>query len=790
MSTPEQRLANIKAELEEIETRKAALLEESRLLTQQLTAEQAHYFNQYADPRAKLALFQNYFRGRNNIYPFRWESKKGKSGYSPSCANEWKTGVCNKPKIACSECHHQAFHPLDENAINAHLRGQRTIGIYPLTEQNQCYFLAFDFDKADWFEAITALRQVCDSLHIPNLVEKSRSGHGGHLWLFFDTATNAKTARQLGTALLNLTMDNYPTLNFDCFDRMFPNQDELPEGGFGNLIALPLQKQPRILGNASFIDKNGEVIGDQWQALASTVKITADVMLTLLERLKEYITIEPQELDSKPWEKQSPSISTKIQNCPDSIEIILADKLYIATDPLPSQLIASLKKLAVFGNPEFFKRQAMRFSTIGVPRYLSAAHIESGYLQLPRGLQSQVENLLDKQECSVSYQDKRQNGQSLSEVKFTGVLRAQQTKALKALLANEKGLVIANTGFGKTVVALALAAKRGVNTLVLVHNKALAEQWIERCKIFLNEFQMGSLLGGKDKLTGLLDVATYQSLICRNGVDINDKVYQYGQIIVDECHHIPASNYETLLKNVLPKYILGFTATPKRQDGLEKLMYFQLGDVLFESKPDSVKFSQMAYRCDTGTSFPKTWLDGSETIKITQVYQYLQDNEERSFLIANQISEAVQMDRKCLVLSERKEHISILSKLLKAKSISAIELHGGVTAKIRKQRIADMQAGLPNKTVVIATGKYVGEGFDLPYLDSLFLALPISWKGTVAQYAGRIQRHHPSKSEVTVYDFVDDLPMLQRMWKKRANGYKAVGYTVLEKAQERNKNLI
>ncbi|MBE0350908.1 DEAD/DEAH box helicase [Pseudoalteromonas lipolytica] len=790
MSTPEQRLANIKAKLEEIETHKAALLEESRLLTQQLTAEQAHYFNQYADPRAKVALFQNYFRGRNNIYPFRWESKQGKSGYSPSCANEWKAGVCNKPKIACSECHHQAFHPLDENAINAHLRGQRTIGIYPLTEKNQCYFLAFDFDKADWFNAITALRQVCDSLHIPNLVEKSRSGHGGHLWLFFNAATNAKTARQLGTALLNLTMDNYPTLNFDCFDRMFPNQDELPEGGFGNLIALPLQKQPRMLGNASFIDKNGEVIGDQWQALASTAKITADVMLTLLERLKEYITIEPPELDSKPWEKQSPSISTKIQNCPDSIEIIQADKLYIATDPLPNQLIASLKKLAVFGNPEFFKRQAMRFSTIGVPRYLCAAHIESGYLQLPRGLQSQVENLLDKRECSVSYQDKRQNGQPLSEVKFTGVLRAQQAKALKALMANETGLVIANTGFGKTVVALALAAKREVNTLVLVHNKALAEQWIERCKIFLNEFQMGSLLGGKDKLTGLLDVATYQSLIGRNGVDINEKVYQYGQIIVDECHHIPALNYETLIKNVLPKYILGFTATPKRQDGLEKLMYFQLGDVLFESKPDSVQFSQTTYRCDTGTSFPKTWLDGSEAIKITQVYQYLQDHEARSLLIANQISEAVQMDRKCLVLSERKEHISILSKLLQAKGISAIELHGGVTAKIRKQRIADMQAGLPNKTVVIATGKYVGEGFDLPYLDALFLALPVSWKGTVAQYAGRIQRHHPGKSEVTVYDFVDDLPMLQRMWKKRANGYKAVDYTVLEKNQETNKKLI
>ena len=289
---------------------------------------------------------------------------------------------------------------------------------------------------------------------------------------------------------------------------------------------------------------------------------------------------------------------------------------------------------------------------------------------------------------------------------------------------------------------------------------------------------MGSLLGGKDKLNGRIDVATYQSLISRNGIDIHDKVDSYGQIIVDECHHIPASNYETLLKNVAPQFLVGFTATPKRQDGLEKLMYFQLGAVLFESKPASLTFSQTAYGCDTQIAFPATWVDGSEPVKITQLYQYLQDNASRNQLITRSIAQAIEAKRQCLVLSERKEHIAILSEQLNTQGINTIELHGGVSTKIRKQRIELIQKGLPERTVIIATGKYVGEGFDLPYLDTLFLALPISWKGIVAQYAGRIQRHHPNKTEVTVHDYVDDFPMLQRMWKKRANGYKAVGYSV------------
>lgn len=772
------RLAQIVEALARLEEQKTALLNERSALLQQSMAHQAQYFSQSETPEAKVALFKQYFRGREDVYPFRWESKQGKAGYSPSCANEWQAGICNKPKTACSECAHQAFHRFDDSAINAHLRGQRTIGIYPLTAQNECYLLAFDFDKTDWFEAISALRNVCESLSIGYLVERSRSGQGGHLWLFFEKATEAKSSRQLGTALLNLTMDTYPALNFDCFDRMFPNQDVLPSGGMGNLIALPLQKQPRLSGNACFIDTDGGVVEDQWQALAATGKLSTDTIRQLLERLADYVDVEPQVAELKPWEKSTTLNTPKIDDCPATIDIVVADKLYIAIAVLPNKLVATLKKLAVFANPEFFKRQAMRFSTIGVPRYLCAAHIESGYLHLPRGLKGQVEALLEQQACTIRYQDKRYAGQRLPALHFEGTLRSQQAKALKALLENEHGLVIANTGFGKTVVALALIAKRAVNTLVLVHNKALAEQWIERCKIFLKDAEMGSLLGGKDKLNGRIDVATYQSLISRNGIDIHDKVDSYGQIIVDECHHIPASNYETLLKNVAPQFLVGFTATPKRQDGLEKLMYFQLGAVLFESKPASLTFSQTAYCCDTQIAFPATWVDGSEPVKITQLYQYLQDNASRNQLITRSIAQAIEAKRQCLVLSERKEHIAILSEQLNTQGINTIELHGGVSTKIRKQRIELIQKGLPERTVIIATGKYVGEGFDLPYLDTLFLALPISWKGIVAQYAGRIQRHHPNKTEVTVHDYVDDFPMLQRMWKKRANGYKAVGYSV------------
>jgi len=575
-------------------------------------------------------------------------------------------------------------------------------------------------------------------------------------------------------------MELYPSLSFDCFDRLFPNQDIMPEGGFGNLIALPLQFSPRQLGNSVFIDKEGLPYSDQWSKLAFIEKLSpAQLSQYLTELIKTSSFIDDATSDdsnNKPWQRSETSKIgqtevIKVANCPEKITLVLANKIYIPISNLPGKITSSLKRCAVFANPEFFKRQALRFSTIGTSRYICAAHIEDNYLILPRGCLPDIENILSQQNIAIEYDDKRFEGESLSKIKFNGVF-------------------VASTGFGKTVTGLALIVKRKINTLILVHNRQLAEQWLERIKVFLTNAEVGSLLGGKDKLSYQVDVATYQSLVSRNGLDIKPAIEKYGQIIIDECHHLPASNYEALIKSAHARYIHGLTATPKRQDGLEKLMHFQLGDVVFKSTTSTTsthKFEQHVKVINTRIAFPKSWEDPEQKPHISEVYKYLMLNQQRNQLIIKAVIESVKNKRIVMVLTERKEHITILAEMLTSEDINVIELHGSISAKQRQQRIGKLQQHDPNaetsennsnnRFVILATGKYVGEGFDLPYLDTLFITLPIAWKGILAQYAGRIQREWSTKKVIQVYDFVDDYITLKRMWAKREKGYKALGYS-------------
>ena len=317
-----------------------------------------------------------------------------------------------------------------------------------------------------------------------------------------------------------------------------------------------------------------------------------------------------------------------------------------------------------------------------------------------------------------------------------------------------------------------------MNTLILVHNRQLAEQWLERIKVFLINVEVGSLLGGKDKLTYEVDVATYQSLVSRNGIDIKPAIEKYGQILIDECHHLPASNYECLIKSVNAKYIHGLTATPKGQDGLEKLMHFQIGSVVYKAVSTISSFEQHVKVVTTKTNFPAEWLIQETKPHISQVYKHLVCDQPRNEMIVNGIRQSVDNSRSVMVLTERKEHIELLAELMTNKGIQVVELHGGISAKQRRERITLLSSKPSNgeAVVILATGKYVGEGFDLPHLDTLFITLPIAWKGILAQYAGRIQREWSNKTVIQVYDFIDNFPTLQRMWKKREKGYKALGY--------------
>ncbi len=773
-----EKLSKIDNRLQKLAEEKQRLtVERNDILAQQET-ELAEHFNLHATPEAKIDLFISYFKGRSDVYPFRWESKNGRSGYSPACWNEWKPKLCNKPKISCTECNNQNFKHYDQHAIFDHLKGKQTIGIYPLLEDNTTHILAADFDKDDWVESVNAFAKACDSLSIPYIIERSRSGNGGHVWIFFAEAVAASEARRLGNSLLSKAMEMYPSLSFTCFDRLFPNQDVMPEGGFGNLIALPLQLIPRKQGNSVIIDKAGIPFKDQWSKLASVKRVTKEELSHYLDKLKSFNEKLNVNISNTPWKKLTKIDHEKIDNCPKCLKLVIADQLYIPIDKLPGKLTSRLKQLAVFSNPEFYKRQALRLSTTGVSRYICAAHIEGIYLILPRGCMADAETILKGQNVDFDYDDKRYAGEHLLKVKFTGKLKSQQNKAVNALLDSTFGILEASTGFGKTVVALALIAKRKVNTLILVHSRQLGDQWIERINVFLNNVEVGSLLGGKEKLTYHVDVATYQSLVSRNGLDIKPFIEKYGQILIDECHHIPASNYESLIKSCHSKYIHGFTATPKRQDGLEKLMKFQLGNIVYKGVKSTAQLEQQVTVTQTSTAFPDEWLEKETKPHISQVYKHLLQCQKRNELIINEIKKAVENNRSVMVLTERKEHIKILAQMLSEGNLSVIELYGGISSKQRRERIAILEADKDHmdKHVILATGKYVGEGFDLPHLDTLFITLPIAWKGILAQYAGRIQREWSNKNIVQIFDYIDSFPTLKRMFAKRKKGYKALGY--------------
>ncbi len=780
-SSQKERLSQIDNRLRQLVEEKEILINERNKILAEQEIELAKHFNQHVSPEAKIDLFISYFKGRSDVYPFRWESKNARSGYSPACWNEWKPKICNKPRVSCTECSNQNFKQYDQQSIFDHLKGNQTIGIYPLLEDNTTHILAADFDKQDWIESVHAFSEACEFYQVHHIVEKSRSGNGGHVWIFFAQSVEASKARKLGNALLTKAMEMYPALSFTCFDRLFPNQDVMPEGGFGNLIALPLQLTPRKQGNSIFIDSSGTAYKDQWAKLASIKKIDSKQLDDLLDKVSLLDDKISDELTDAPWKKLSHINSDSITNCPEEITLVIADQLYIPIDKLPGKLTSILKHLAVFSNPEFFKRQALRLSTIGIPRYICPAHIEGKHLILPRGCLQDVESKLSEKNILVTQDDKRFVGDKLIKVKFTGKLKSQQNKAVNALLASTIGILEASTGFGKTVTALSLIAKRKVNTLILVHSRQLADQWLERIKVFIKDVEVGSLLGGKEKLTYQIDVATYQSLVSRNGIDIKPYIEKYGQIIIDECHHLPASNYESLIKSCHAKFIHGFTATPKRQDGLEKLMMFQLGNIVYKGIKSTVMLNQQVIVTETSTNFPEKWLEPESKPHISQVYKHLVQCAERNQRIVNDIVAAVTDKRAVMVLTERKEHIELLSEMLTQAGLSVVELHGGISAKQRKERIAMLEANkdLANdKQVILATGKYVGEGFDMPYLDTLFITLPIAWKGILAQYAGRIGREWSNKHSVQVYDYLDNFPTLKRMFSKREKGYKALGYEV------------
>lgn len=744
--------------------------------------------HQYSTVEDKLALYQSYFRGRDDVYPIRWSNKQGKSGYSPFCANEW-TSVCEKPRVKCSVCKHQSFMPLTNEVLSSHLdaRQDRTIGIYPMLPDETCRFLAMDFDKHDWKQDVTAVMQLCRSHEIPALLERSRSGNGGHIWIVFSQNIEAATARRFGMTLLSLTMNKRYQIGMESYDRLFPNQDTLPKGGFGNLIALPLQGGPRKQGNSSFIDEHFEPYADQWSVLSRLGKMTEDEVKQFIYKHVEHRLFNNDTLIAAPdnevagmAEEQGKYIQEQLilmEPLPAEIKVLHSDRLYIPKSGLPSSAVHALIKLASFSNPDFYKAQAMRLSTYGKPRVISCAEDSESYVVLPRGCLQDVLSFFEQNQAIVSLEDRRSSGISI-EAKFTGTLTTLQDTAARAILNRDIGVLSAATAFGKTVVAASIIASRKTNTLILVHRRELMEQWQERLQTFLEvpKHSIGLIGGGKNKRTGIIDIAVIQSLNYKGNV--KPFVSEYGQVIVDECHHVSAYSFEQVLREVKAKYVFGLTATPKRQDGQETIVRFQLGPVLLKVDAKALS-SSMGFSLRVVPRYTHFQIKLGEKVSgIQDIYQQLVDNEERNTLIFDDLLTCLDEGRSPLLLVERTAHAEYFAERLQSFAKNVIVLKGRMGKKQREALRAQI-ASIPDdqERVVIATGKLIGEGFDDARLDTLFLVHPISWSGTLQQYAGRLHRSHVNKEEVKIYDYIDlQVPMLMAMFKKRVKGYRKMGY--------------
>lgn len=751
----------------------------------------------------KVALFRSLFQGREDVFARRWFSPTtGKSGYQPVCAREWSREYCDKKKFKCAECPNREFQPLGYSDIYRHLEGKDpngrdVVGVYAILPDNTCRFLCCDFDDKNcehgYQKDVMAYVGVCRDWGIPAYIERSRSGNGAHVWILFDEHIKAQTARRLGNAILTEAMEREGRMSFKSYDRFFPNQDFMPTGGFGNLVALPLQGRARKDGNSVFVDEDFIPLTDQWEYLQRMTKMTAAEVEKLVSRYdREPLGELSKSSESAPWERPLPKpMSTA--DFPKHITIVRSSGIYIPTKGLSAKAVNHLKRLAAFKNSEFYAKLGMRLPVYNLPRIISCSEITDDYLILPRGCEESAIDFLRENNVDVEIQDKANPGMPIT-VEFNGQLYSEQEHAIVELARHRCGTLYATTAFGKTVTAAAMIARKKVNTLILVHTKALLDQW-RKClsEYLITDFQpeeqpkgrgrrkkfqqFGALSSTENTLNGNIDIALLQS--CINDNEVKPFVREYGMVIVDECHHAPAFNFEHVLREVNARYVYGLTATPIRKDGHQPIIFMQCGEIRYTSDP-KVQQAQQSFRrllIPRFTSHRNLNADGSN---YAQILEELTENESRNKLILDDVASNLAEGRTPIILTARTAHVDILTKQCRKICPNVIRLVGNDSAKAKREvmsRLNDIPANEP--LIVVATGKYVGEGFDLPRLDTLMLALPVSWKGLIAQYTGRLHRNYPGKNETRIYDYIDlRVPVCDSMYRKRLHGYKAVGYSI------------
>jgi superfamily II DNA or RNA helicase len=757
----------------------------------------------------KIALFRSLFQGRSDAYAKSYLSKKRQRlEYLPACANEWDRPVCKKPAIRCSACTNRTLKPLDDETLKAHFRGQRddgadVVGIYPLLEDDTTNLLVADFDDDGWREEALAYLHVCRDMEIPAYLERSRSGNGGHVWVFFKDPIPAAIARSIGLRAISLAMERYLAMPFTSYDRLFPSQDTMPSGGFGNLIALPLQGSAVRQGNSVFVNDDLEPYPDQWRLLSSVRRLPACEAKRIAptkaeDALGGLLSKPPKE---RPWERRQP-LPVNLFAETAMVQATFANLLYVSTDGMGAPEVNAIRRLAAFANPDFRRAAVMHQSLYGIPRVIYAGEDGDGYVGLPRGCKDTLLGLLETVDTPYELDDKRERGRTI-DVSFTGTLRPEQQQAVDALLAHDDGILSAATGFGKTVVGASLIARRQVSTLVLVPTTALLEQWRKRLLGFLDIHDelpglrtktgrksrktrsvVGQIGGGKNLPSGIIDVAIPSSLFEKGDVQgekrVKDLIRGYGMVICDECHHVPSTSYEQVVRHACATFVYGLTATPMRKDQLDPLMFMQCGPLRhhFDGKDQAAlqSFQRLLVPRFTRHRLP----DGEEHRAFATLLDHVCGDADRNVLIIDDATRLYEEGRTPLVLTRRVKHARALHEQLRERGVNSILLVGSDKSKIKAEKLEALRSLPPDaRFAVVATGSYVGEGFDDDRLDALLLAAPYAWKGLVVQYAGRLHRERVGKDDVLIYDYVDThVPMFDDMYRKRLKEYALLGYQV------------
>ena len=758
-------------------------------------------------------FFMMFCRGRKDVYDLRYTNPKtGKNGYYSQCFNRWDRGchIQKKDGVRCKDCELRAYKPVTLPLIKAHMNGtdpngNDVVAIYPMLENNLCQLLVFDFDNHakgaeqedyaniddGWKEEINALRRICKNLDVDAAVERSRSGRGAHLWIFFKEMVPARLARRFGFALLEKGAESVNLKSFKYYDRMIPTQDALPEGGLGNVIALPLQGMALKSGNSAFIDENWNAYEDQLNVLAGTRRLTRQGIEDYLSLWYSTGSISEDNGTDAPWDKNSEIEAGSVKGV---VRIVLADRIYIDSTGMSNKTKRQLRRMATFSNKQYFQNQAMDMPNYDESRFIYLGSDEGKYIVLPRGLREEILKKFDNAGISYKIEDKRTKGQELN-ISFRGELRESQIPAVETMLENETGILHAATAFGKTVVCCDMIARRGISTLILVDRADLMNQWIKRLEEFLDideelpEYQtktgrtrkrkslIGNLQGAHDTLTGIVDVAMIRSLKKKDG--FHPKLKEYAQVYFDECHHAASDSAIEVLQEINAKYVYGVTATPKRGDGKEKINEFLLGPIRYrftaKDRAEEQNINHLVYPRFTRTVKPHHL---SKTPYGNDAYELIRNNDVRDEQIIRDVADCVQAGRTPVVLTKYVDHAKKLSERLKTYADRLILLTGANGTKARRAQVEELnKVDDSDSLILVGTGSLLGEGFDFPRLDTLFMATPVSGENVVEQYVGRLNRDYDGKENVIVYDYVDShIPKFDKMYSARMKAYKKIGY--------------